>query len=345
MLRYLCFLLIIFAQTPCNQGVKSLKTIVTTSEPRMKGLNFVAVPDAYTQNPMPAVKAIAADWIALIPYGFTRLDEAAVHYNTHDWQWWGERPEGIKKTIELAHEADIHVMLKPQIYIPNGFTGNLDFKTDAEWLAWEADYERFMMLFANIAAAQQVEMFCIGTEFKVSVQKRPQFWRNLIAKIRNIYSGKLTYASNWDEYASVPFWDILDYVGVNAYFPLLKDKEPSITALQTAWQKPLEALAAYAKMQQKQIIFTEYGYMSLDECASASWEVEAKKDNLAINETAQANALDALLATFAAQPWWQGGFVWKWFPNMQGHEGYPEKDYTPQGKKAATTVKKYYEKM
>jgi hypothetical protein len=334
-----------FSQTPCNQEVKSLKTIVSTPEPRMKGLSFVAVPDPYTQNPMPEVSAIAADWIALIPYGFTRLDKAAVQYNSEGWQWWGERPEGIKKTIELAHEANIHVMLKPQIYIPNGFTGNLDFRTDAEWQAWETDYERFMLLFADIAATQKVEMFCIGTEFKTSVQKRPLFWRNLIAKIRKVYQGKMTYASNWDEYTIVPFWDALDYVGVNAYFPLLSDKNPSVVALQIAWENPLLTLAAFAKSQQKQVLFTEFGYMSLDECASASWEVEAKKDKLTINEQAQANALEALLATFSAQPWWQGGFLWKWFPNMQGHEGYPEKDYTPQGKKSAISIKKYYEKM
>jgi hypothetical protein len=345
MIKYLLTISILISQTFCNQSSKSYDSIAKTTEPRLKGLNFVAVPEPFPENPMPEVKAISADWIALIPYGFTRLGQPSVQYNTKGWQWWGERPEGIEKSIELAHEAQIHVMLKPQIYVPDGFTGALDFKTDEEWASWEADYEHFMMIFANIAQQKKVEILCVGTEFKISTQKREAFWRGLIAKIKTVYRGKLIYAANWDEYAAVPFWDALDYAGVNAYFPLLPDKTPSVRALKTAWEKPVSALAAFAKQHQKQIIFTEFGYMSLDECASPGWEVEAKKDKLNINEVAQANALEALLTTFSAQPWWQGGFLWKWFPNMQGHEGYPEKDYTPQGKKAAKVVKYCFEKM
>lgn len=51
-----------------------------------------------------------------------------------------------------------------------------------------------------------------------------------------------------------------------------------------------------------------------------------------INEQAQANCFEALFSTFQPEDWWAGGFMWKWFPNMRGHEGYPERDYTPQGK-------------
>jgi hypothetical protein len=30
------------------------------------------------------------------------------------------------------------------------------------------------------------------------------------------------------------------------------------------------------------------------------------------------------------------------FPNMRGHEGYPERDYTPQGKMAEEILRKWY---
>ena len=72
------------------------------------------------------------------------------------------------------------------------------------------------------------------------------------------------------------------------------------------------------------------------------WEVEQRVKSLNINELAQMNAIDALHRTFASESWWQGGFLWKWFPDGQGHEGYIERDYTPQGKQASTVLRKWY---
>jgi hypothetical protein len=82
--------------------------------------------------------------------------------------------------------------------------------------------------------------------------------------------------------------------------------------------------------------------MSVDGCAGKGWEVEQKVKSLTINELAQANALDALYGTFWNEPWWVGGFLWKWFPEGEGHEGYIERDYTPQNKQAAAIVRKWY---
>ncbi len=94
----------------------------------------------------------------------------------------------------------------------------------------------------------------------------------------------------------------------------------------------------------KPILFTEYGYLSVDGCAWKGWEVESKVNQMPINQQAQANAIGALWNTFSQEPWWAGGFLWKWFPEMQGHEGYPERDYTPQGKIAQDTLKYWHQK-
>ena len=81
---------------------------------------------------------------------------------------------------------------------------------------------------AKIADSLGVEMLCIGTEWKSAVRERPQFWSNVIDSVRKVYQGKLTYAANWDDYDDVPFWSKLDYIGVNAYWPLAKTKTPTI---------------------------------------------------------------------------------------------------------------------
>jgi hypothetical protein len=348
---FLSFLLFSFLQILCNTPSPTTTTSSSSTQsvgmsPKLKGLNFVAPPREFPKNPMPEVQAINADWIAIIPYGFTLPKENKVHYNEgkKGQQWWGECPQGVRRTMQLAHEAHLNTMLKPQIYMPQSWTGALDFEQESDWIAWEESYEKFILLMAQLAEEEHCTIFCMGTEFKIAAVKRETFWRNLILKIKKVYSGKITYAANWDEYTNVPFWDALDYTGVNAYFPLLQEATPSVEQLQKAWQKPLSDLRAFYKKTKKPILFTEYGYLSVDGCAYQGWEIEKRIDETAINEQAQANALAALYQTFWNEPYWAGGFLWKWFPNMQGHEGYPEKDYTPQGKKAAGVVKEWYGK-
>ncbi len=309
----------------------------------LRGLSFVAPPEAFPNNPLEAVRSVNANWIAVIPYAYTRVGKPQVHFNSNR-QWWGEREEGVRETIRLAKKTEVNVVLKPQVYIPGSWTGDLDFKTDSEWEQWEAEYTAYIMTYLKIAIDLEVPVFCIGTEFKIGVKKREQYWRTLISKVKKIYKGKLIYASNWDEYMDVPFWDLLDYVGINAYFPLNNAKTPSIDVLKKAWMPHKKAIREFYNKTKKPIVFTEYGYLSVDGCAYNTWELESKINTLAINEQAQANAIHALLETFWDEPYWYGGFIWKWFPNMRGGEGYNAKDYTPQKKMGHTVLKEWYGK-
>lgn len=131
-------------------------------------------------------------------------------------------------------------------------------------------------------------------------------------------------------------------MGNDAYFPLLKDKIPSEKALEKSWKPIVDDMDDFFKRTKIPILFTEYGYMNLEGCAYNTWELEVKRSETAMNELAQASALKALLNTFKEKAWWKGGFLWKWFPNMQGHEGCLDKDYTPQEKKAFEILKNHY---
>lgn len=332
-------------QTTQSDQSKESTTLLPANKkdagPKMTGLSFVAPPNPFEKNPMPAVQAVGADWIAVIPFAYTLKGEASVHFNSNR-QWWGERPEGVRETIQLAKEAGIKILMKPQVYFPGSWPGDLDFDNDADWSAWEKDYETYLMTFVEIAKEMEVEMICIGTEFKQSETKREQFWRDLIKKIRASYTGKLVYAANWDCYDKVPFWDDLDYIGIDAYFPLVDSKTPDIAALKKAWQKPLQQIRRLHKKVQRPVLFTEFGYLAVDGCAYNTWELESKVRRLPQNQQAQANALDALFEVFWQEPYWQGCFLWKWFPNMKGHEGYIAVDYTPQGKLGEEVIKKWY---
>ncbi len=305
------------------------------------GLTLVAPPRPFGDDPMAPIRKINASWIAVIPYGFTPPSQPLVHYNSSR-QWWGEKPEGIEVTIELAKAAGLKVMLKPQVWSHGWWTGDYYFDTEEDWRKWEQGYSRYIRQFAQMAQDLKVDLFCVGTEFKWSVVNRPKYWKKLIAEIRDLYDGPLTYAANWDNYQMVPFWDDLDYIGINAYFPLIEDHTPSIEALGHAWQRHVREMRSFYNKLNLPIIFTEYGYLSVDGCAHNTWELEEKINQLSINQKAQANAIDALYRNFVDEPYWVGGFLWKWFPNMEGHEGYPQKDYTPQGKLAEEVLQRWF---
>lgn len=265
-----------------------------------------------------------------------------VWYNGKRGQWWGERPEGVLETIRLAHEAGVQVMLKPQIYVPRSWTGSLNFDTAEDWASWEQGYERYILEMARLADTCSVGLFCIGTEFRMSVARRPAFWKSLITKVRQVYRGKLVYSANWDDWEQVPFWPELDYIGLSGYFPLIQAATPQVDSLKAAWEPICQRLRTFSRKHQRPVLFTEFGYLSVDHCGWRNWELEAVVREKEVNEQAQANCLEALLATFQPEPWWAGGFVWKWFPELRGHEGYPERDYTPQGKAGEAILCKWY---
>lgn len=293
---------------------------------------------------MPAVRGVGANWIAVIPYGYTRQGEPRLHYNVVNEQWWGESREGAAATIRQARAAGLKVMLKPQVYIPSSWTGSLNFASEADWQRWEEDYETYIIDFARVAEETGAELFCIGTEFRSAIAKRPAFWHGLIAKVRRLYKGKITYSANWDDWPHIPFWGELDYIGLSGYFPLVEGTTPSVHALREAWGPIRDRLARFSAQHGKPVLFTEFGYLSVDGCGWRNWELEQGIHGRNINEQAQANCYEALLSVFQQESWWGGGFVWKWFPNMRGHEGYPERDYTPQGKKGEMALRKWYGK-
>jgi len=201
------------------------------------------------------------------------------------------------------------------------------------------------MSFVDVAIEQDIEMICVGTEYRIAVQKREAFWRQLIKDIRARYKGLLTYSANWDSYGKVPFWDALDYVGISGYFPLSDMNTPPVMLLTYRWKKPIKKLRKFSNKVGKQILFTEYGYLSVDGAAGKTWELEHNVKSRVINEQAQANGYEAFFKALASEDFWAGGFLWKWFPEGKGHEGYPERDYTPQGKKAEKIITDWHARI
>ena len=254
---------------------------------------------------------------------------------------FGETEKGSKQYINTLKQKGIKTMMKPQIWVWRGeFTGFIKMNSEEEWLQLEETYTNFIMQYAKVAEETHTELLCIGTELENFVAHRPYFWNNLIAKIRAVYKGKLTYAANWNEYTKTPFWDQLDYIGIDAYFPLSDVQTPSLADCKAGWQKHKSEIKTYSEKFNKPILFTEFGYRSVDYTAKSPWVSDVEMDE--VNMEAQLNATHALFDEFWDEDWFAGGFIWKWFHNHDKAGGDNDNQFTPQNKPVEGIVRKYY---
>ncbi|WP_394750320.1 glycoside hydrolase family 113 [Spongiimicrobium salis] len=329
-MKKLGLLFLLFIQLSCNSQ---------TTE-KINGVSFVASRDAATQESVDAVLNVNANHSAVMPFGFIRdIASPEIIFNT-DRQWFGETKKGAKQYIELLQKNGIKVMVKPQIWIWHGeFTGTLKMNSEEEWKALERSYDKFILTYAELAQETKAFSFCIGTELEQFVANRPEYWKGLIKKIRSIYKGKLTYAANWDEFTRTPFWSALDYIGVDAYFPLSEEKTPSVLALKEGWQKHKGKMKTLSQETGKPVLFTEYGYRSTDYNAKKPW---MSNRETTVNLEAQVNATQAILEEFWKEDWFAGGFVWKWFIHHERAGGEDNNRFTPQNKPAEKVLQRLY---
>ncbi|MFH6603497.1 glycoside hydrolase family 113 [Maribacter algicola] len=308
---------------------------------KINGVSFVASREEVAQGHIDEVVKVNANHAAIMPFGFIRdVDSPNIVFDT-DRQWFGETKRGALQYIEMLHKNGIKVMLKPHIWISHGeFTGTMAMKSEESWQALEASYEKFILNYAQTAQEADADIFCIGTELEQFVKNRPGYWKRLIRKIREIYKGKLTYAANWDEYARTPFWEDLDYIGIDAYFPLSEEITPSIGQLKLGWKPWKEKIAALSDEKNRPVLFTEYGYRSMDYTAKKPWLVDLHDEK--VNLVAQANALTAIFEEFWKEDWFAGGYVWKWFIRHKEVGGDQNNRFTPQNKPAQEVLSRYY---
>ena len=312
------------------------------TNPKINGVSFVSSREKAKQEDVNSIKEIHANHAAVMPFGFVRaVNSPEIIFNT-DRQWYGETELGAAQYVNLLQQNTIGILLKPQLWIKGGaFTGTLKMNTEADWVALENTYETFILTYANLAQKAHVNIFCIGTELEQFVSHRPEYWHALISKIRKVYSGKLTYAANWDEYPKVPFWKELDFIGIDAYFPLSESKSPSVEELKIAWQPWKTKIKEFSATTKKPVLFTEFGYRSMDYTAKKPWLVDRNEEF--VNVIAQANALEALLSVLWKEEWFAGGYVWKWFLNHEHVGGNKDNRFTPQNKPAQKVLKSFYE--
>ncbi|MEO9483845.1 MAG: hypothetical protein ABJG47_10385 [Ekhidna sp.] len=323
-------------------GVAAMVILPSGKDELINGVSLVNPPREITPDQMGEVKRLNAGWVAVIPYAFSRSGEPGVSFD-HQQQWWGERTKGSCRLIEYAKSNNLKVMLKPHVWVRGeGWTGDFNLATEEEWKKWESDFSAYILNYASVADSLNVEMLCIGTEYRTPAKERPEFWRGMIKDIRKVYSGKITYASNWDNYENITWWDAVDYIGVDAYFPLADGAHPTIAEIEQGWQVIKTNLSTFSASWDKPILFTEYGFQSANGAAGRHWELDKSSEN--VNEQLQADAYEATYRALMKESWFAGGFLWKWHFNTLSGGRWRGTEWTPQNKPAEEVIARWYGK-
>ena len=147
---------------------------------------------------------LSVEWIAVNPFGY----QTSVH--TIGIRFGGDpRDEHLIDGIRQAQQLGLKVMLKPRIWLSEqdggDWRGTIGFDTERELKEWFSNYERLLLHYAQIATQTEAEILCVGVELSRTVTDRPDDWRRLISKVREIYPGPLTYAANW--WGTIMLWN------------------------------------------------------------------------------------------------------------------------------------------
>lgn len=252
-----------------------------------------------------AVRSLGANWVAIHPYariggdGSVRTRYAGA-----------EAPHHLTRPIRDARAAGLKILIKPHLAYwgsPFAWRGEIGFESDEAWERFWRDYEAFILQIARWT--KNADGLVIGTELRRTEAQEAR-WRALIEKVRAETDVPLTYAANWDNFEDVVFWDALDVIGIQAYFPLTGEDDSSEDAIRKGWARWMDTLSSFARDRDKPILFTELGYNQAYAAPVRPWEYQTDDEGA---RDVQELCMRVALASIESEPAVLGVFLWKWF--------------------------------
>ena len=274
----------------------------------------------------------AANFIMLVPCGLQETAQSEIiRYDTEATMSDTE----LITIIRYAKKLGFNVGLKPTINCKNGvyraYVSFFDNEVPNEpcWRNWFNSYTEFQMHYAEIAKAENVDMFVCGSEM-VMAESREDDWRRLIKQLRRVYSGIITY--NTDKYQEdhVTWWDALDCISSSGYYPI------------DAWEKELDRIEAIVKKHDMPFIFAETGCMSSSGSSTLphDWSIRS-----ATNVKEQERWYEAMFFAVKKRPWIAGEVLWCWSATPYAlKKAAVDWGYDIMGKPAENVVNRYFAK-
>jgi len=286
------------------------------------------------------IARMGGTWVSLTPFGRT----------------WDLRPTGIDLTFEApfeenrravlagirqAHARGLRVLLVPHLWVETGgWRALIDPGDDAGWARWAEAYRAFLLTWAEVAREGEVDLLSVGVELRSWVTTpRAASMLGIIADVRAVYPGPLTYSANWDDVEDTLIFTALDLIGINAFYPLAEHDGASRAELRAGGQRVAARIGAFARAMERPVVLTEIGYTTRTDPAVRPWEWPDGMQNVHVDEAAQAEAYGALIAPFLEARWCAGLFVWRLYADPDDVSQEAEWGFSPRGKLAELVLR------
>lgn len=307
--------------------------------PRQRGisLGLFSEDPGFSYRPLlDEIRATGADHVELVVAWYL----ADVHATwVHDHPRYTAPAFAVEAAIRDAHAAGLRVFLFPIVRLehqasPDEWRGTLAPRDRAALLA---SYTARLVELAGLAARQGVELLSVGSELSTLDGDRPA-WAEVVAAVRAVYPGPLTYSGNWDHYRQVAIYDLLDYAGLCGYFRLSQGGDASDEELALSWARLRGELAALSARLGRPILFTEVGYLSQRGASAWPWN-EGAREPVDLADQERCYAAFASVWSDAPPSLLAGVYFWNWY----GWGGPQSRGYTPRGKPAERIIRRFFE--
>jgi hypothetical protein len=192
------------------------------------------------------------------------------------------------------------------------------------------------MHYAQLAQQIGASLFYVGSE-NDAIVGYTGYWNQIIAQVRQRFTGAISYMSTGYTPLKVKFWNKLDVISISPYFSLGTDATPTYERARAAWA---EAHTPYVRSLVKKlkmpIIYGEAGYHS-QQHAFAQPQAAQPRSFLPAPQ-AQANAYAALLDVLREEPGVYGVTWWRW----ESISSIGDISYAPNNKPAECVIAQHW---
>lgn len=281
-------------------------------------------------------------WISITPFG--RIWDLESTEIRMDFEApYDENRRAVREMIRQAHARGMRVLLIPHLWVETGgWRGEIDPGTPEAWAEYQESYRSFVLAWARDAEEAGADALSIGVECKSWSGRFGPYWRSLIADVRASFGGLLTYSANWDEAEDVLFWDQLDLIGINAFYPLASHPAATFEEYVAGAMGARESVGQLASVLEMPVLFVEVGYTTRADAAVEPWLWPDGMADVVIDEREQARALLASFRAFLPEEWFAGFFVWRYYADLDDVSQEAIWGFSPHGKRGELLLERVF---
>ena len=133
--------------------------------------------------------------------------------------------EDVRRVCAHARALGLRILLKAMVNCRDGYWRAFirffepSVPTEPCWEDWFASWEDHVCRVAAMAEENAAALFCVGCEM-VCTDHREADWRHLIASVRNLYHGPITYNCDKFQEDHIAWWDAVDVISSSGYYPI-----------------------------------------------------------------------------------------------------------------------------